>query len=349
MAIYAFILAGGSGERLWPLSTVSRPKPLLALPDGKSLLAHTISRLVDSLLPPEQCFVMAPANLREAFCRNMAPLHEAQFLPEPCARNTAAAAAWACGLIRARDPEGVIALLPADHVIQDVPRFRQRLADAAHVAASCPVIAALGIPQTAPNSAFGHLICGAPFAAPGMIETPFRTVRRFIEKPDAALSARCLKTGACLWNAGIYVAQARVLEAAFRVLAPAWLPLIENPRQAETLYPALPVCAVDHAIMEQADNLIAAPADFGWRDVGLLTQFAACFPHDSQGNGGNVPLVALRSEHCEVLGDAAPERTTLLVGVKDLVVVQTATMTMICSREEAGRLRDWRGELPNAL
>ncbi len=345
MTLYAFILAGGRGERFWPLSTFARPKQFVTLFGGKSLLAHAADRL-EGLVPDECLHVITSADLLPATRAALPRLPEGNLLGEPMGRDTAAAVALACGTVMARDPKGVVAILPADPIIGDVPAFRAALADACAVAAREPVIATLGIAPPFPATGYGYIECGEALAVPEA--TPLRRVRRFVEKPDLATATAYLETGAFVWNAGMFVWRAEVMAEAFRRHAPQWVPLVEHPERMEALYPTLPKLSVDYAIMEKSDNLVAARGDFGWDDVGTLPALARQFPADAAGNVAIAPTFALDAHGCIVAAES-PARATALLGVEDVIVVHTDKATLVCAKQAADRLKALVATLPPEL
>ena len=345
--LYASILAGGQGERLWPLSVSARPKQFLDLFGGEPLLVQTFRRLT-GLVPPERCAVVTLGELREPTAELLGELPPEQILCEPCARNTAAAVALACGHLLRRDPSAVLALLPADHVMTRPEAFRAALADAAQAVAVRPAIATLGAEPTFPATGYGYLACGESVPSPEGCQTPLFQVRRFVEKPDEATARAYLTTGRYLWNVGIFVAQVATFREAFRRYAPEYLPLIDHPEAAEALYPTLPKRSFDVAVMEQCQDILVAHADLGWDDVGSLEAFARHFPADAQGNILLAPAVTLDASGC-LVASAADARTTALMGVRDLAVIHTPQATLICPRAQAQRLRELLPLLPSAL
>ena len=345
--LYAYILAGGQGERLWPLSVSARPKQFLDLFGGEPLLVQTFRRIT-GLVPPERCAVITLRELCEPTAERLRELSPDQILCEPCARNTAAAVALACGNLLRQDPEAVLALLPADHVMTRPEAFRVALADAALVASECSAIATLGAAPTFPATGYGYLACGEAVPTNEAFQTAFFQVRQFVEKPDEATARAYLTTGRYLWNVGIFIARVATFREAFRRHAPEYLPLIDRPEDAEALYPTLPKRSFDVAVMEHYREIIVARSELGWDDVGSLEAFARHFPADAQGNTLLAPAVTLDASGNLVVsqGDA---RTTALLGVHDLAVIHTPQATLVCPRAQAQRVRDLLPRLPEAL
>ena len=325
-SLHAFILAGGRGERFWPISTFNRPKQFCTLFGGKPLIAQAVDRLA-GLVPQENIRIITSADLVTATRDALPGLPAANVIGEPIGRDTAAAVALACG---------------TDPLIADEAAFRDALALAAAQAAREPVIATVGIAPTYPATGYGYIEC-ADEAAPGV-----RRVRRFVEKPDLATAERYLATGAFVWNAGIFVWRADTMAAAFRAHAPQWLPLIESPTDLDTLYPTLPKLSVDYAIMEKSDNLVVVRGDFGWDDVGTLPALARQFPADPQGNVAIAPTYSLDATGNIVAAEGDP-RATALLGVNGLIVVHTPKATLVCSKDAAQDLKRLVATLPPDL
>lgn len=342
---YAIILAGGRGERLWPLSTFARPKQFVTLFGGKPLLAHAVARLKD-IVPDTHVFVITSADLVPLTRETLPQLPPENIVGEPVGRDTAAAVALACGLVRARDPEGVAAILTADHLMADEAAFRRVLADACAVAAREPAVVTIGIAPTFPATGYGYIACGEALEAPEA--TPFRRVLRFVEKPDLPTARAYLETGAYVWNAGMFIWRASVMADAYARCAPDYLPLIERPESMPGLYPTLPKISVDYAIMEKCGNLLVARGDFGWDDVGSLTALAAHFPADARGNALLSPATLLDADGCTVAAQGT-DRHTALLGVSGLIVIHTPQATLVCSRDAAQDLKALVARLPQDL
>lgn len=285
MTFCAVILAGGVGQRLAPLSTKERPKQFLPLFGNKPLITHTADRL-EGLVPLMRTFVITAPDYLPLTALALDHLPPANLIGEPESRNTAAAIALACGLIRQRTPEATVAFLPADHWIDDPEAFREALAQAATLAHEDPVLITLGVTPTSPATGYGYIECDAPFpTSPDAISnaeevavSPFRKVKRFVEKPTLEKAQTYLAAGSFLWNCGIFIGHLRTWENAFATLAPDYLPLLQHPETAERLYPSLPRLPIDIAIMEKATNLLVLPVTFAWDDLGTPEALARHCP-----------------------------------------------------------------------
>lgn len=336
---YAVILAGGRGERFWPLSTRLRPKQFLTLFGGKPLLVQAVERL-EGLIPLEKIIVITSDDLVALTRKTVPGLPEANVVGEPCGRDTAAACALACALVERRDPEGVVCILTADQIMKDVAGFRQTLADTIAVATAHEVIATIGIVPNAPATGFGYIRAAKAFNA--ATATPFMHVERFVEKPDLATAQNYLAAGCYFWNAGMFIWQVRVMRQALAAFVPALNALCERivaaPAGQEMAvvasdYPDLKRISIDYAVMEHARNLVVARGAFGWDDVGSWTSAADHLPLDDDGNAATGKYHTLDAADNVVV--AAEGQTVVLLGVKDLVVVQNDGVTLVCSKERA--------------
>jgi mannose-1-phosphate guanylyltransferase len=336
---YAVILAGGSGERFWPLSTKDRPKQFISLFGGRPLLSLAVERL-QGLVPAERIFIVTAERLVENTADAAWNVPRANIVGEPCKRDTAPAIAVACGLVRRRDPEGVVCILTADQLMSDVETFRQTLADAVQVAGGEEAIVTIGIQPTVPATGFGYIEAGE--AVETRTVTRFHRAKRFVEKPDAYTAARYVEGGRYFWNAGMFIWRTGVMRAALREHAPELADLCDgiaaadSPEQVDAVmrraYPSLRAISIDYAVMEHAKNIVMARGVFGWDDVGSWPAVAGHFQADPV---GNVVVGA-----CEPMESAdnivvSEKRLTALIGVSGLVVVHSDNATLICPKERA--------------
>ncbi|MEG1787861.1 MAG: mannose-1-phosphate guanylyltransferase [Kiritimatiellia bacterium] len=342
---YAVILAGGRGERFWPLSTYHRPKQFISLFGGTSLLAQAVARL-DGLVAPDCIFVITSNDLIDATRRTVPQLSPDQIIGEPMSKNTAAAVALACGLVRTRDKEGIVAILTADQLMTDVPQFKAVLADSYLVASREKAIITIGIAPTYPATGFGYIECADPLEIAEA--TPFHRVARFVEKPDAITAKAYLELGTFVWNAGMFIGRVNVFENAYKAHAPQYVPLILSPERKDEFYPTLPTLSIDYALMEKCSNLLVARGDFGWDDVGSLTALGTHFPADAQHNVFLSPTTAIQTENC-VIASEGVNRPTALLGVSDLLVIHTDKATLICNKKHAQEIKKLIPLLPEEL
>ncbi len=309
----AVILAGGSGERFWPLSTGEKPKQFLRVFGGESLLRQSVSRLA-GLVASKDVFVITSRALVAATARELPELPAANIVGEPCRRDTAAAVALGAGLAGA-DERTVVGFFSSDQLVAKGAKFRAAIRRAIRVAARGKSIVTLGIRPTCPSTAFGYI-------------DPKRGV--FVEKPDLRKARAYVKKG-YLWNAGMFIASAATFRGAFAAHAPELEPLFSPGavRRLARIYPALPKISFDYAVMEKYPAVAVVPGDFGWDDVGSYGAFDRYFPHDAAGNVREGPCTVVQSEGNVCVARAA--RISLL-GVKNLVVVTTGDYVLVADK-----------------
>jgi len=340
---YAVILAGGRGERFWPLSTSERPKQFLTLIGGKPLLAQAVDRL-RGLLPPERIFIITHADLVMA-TRSVAPrIPPDNVIGEPFGRDTAAACALALALVRARSPQGVFCVLTADQLIKDLEVFRATLRAGLKLAHGSESLITIGIRPAYASTGFGYIEAGKRVQKLGKIE--FLEVQRFVEKPDASTAKRFVATGRYYWNSGMFMWSVASLERALATYRPELSAMarriaatISTSRFEASLrkeYQNLEKISIDYAIMEKAKNILMAKGVFRWDDVG---SWPALANHLKPTAGGNIVVgdcTAVDSAGNLVVSEG---RLTALLGVHDLVVVHSGRASLICPKERAQELK----------
>ncbi len=344
---YVCIMAGGSGERFWPMSRQRTPKHLLKLFSERTLVEETVRRL-EGLVPREHVFVLTNLAQLEGTRTALAGLlPPRQIIAEPAKRDTAAAAALATGLVRARDPQAVMALLPADSFIKDAAAFAQQLGAGLARAAQTQALLTLAVKPTHPATGFGYLEIGELVAG----GDGFRRVVRFVEKPDAATAARYVAAGNFAWNAGMFVWSVGAFLAEAERQTPALAKFIrEFPAGdpagylAERFAALEPKVSVDYAIMEKAVSVETMLAEFDWDDVGLWTALPAHLAADPAGNAVRGPVISVAGAENNIA--VSNGRVIALVGVKDLVVVETADAILVCHRDAVGEIKQLMPHLP---
>lgn len=336
---YAVILAGGKGERFWPLSTSRKPKQLLSLVGGKPLLALAVERL-EGLIPPERVFVITNADLVEVTREIASFLPAENIVGEPFGRDTAAAAALGCVLVKQKAADGAFCILTADHIMKDVDLFRQTLRESFDLALAEDVLVTMGITPTEPSTGFGYIEVADPVTHDG--EVSFYKAARFVEKPDAETAEKYVKTGRFYWNSGMFVWSVASFEKAMAAHTPTLGAMMQRLGQAtdiggvldklEEEYGKLEKISIDYALMEKADNIVTAQGTFHWDDVGSWTALENHFEKDPNGN-----VMVGASEQFESAGNivVSDGRLTALVGCENLVVVQAEGATMVCPKERA--------------
>ena len=348
--LYALILAGGSGERFWPCSRRARPKQLLKLFSDRTMLEETIARL-GGAVPPGRVFVLTNRE-QEAAVRAACPdLPPENIVAEPAKRDTAPAVALGVGLVLRRDPQAVMAVLPADHLIKDAATFRRDLLAGARAAAASGALLTIGIKPTWACPGFGYIEQGRRTndAEPAIYE-----VKRFREKPDAALAESFLKQGNFRWNAGMFIWSIPSIMGELTKHAPELAAFVARMRTAADLpallesdFPKLPKISVDYAVMEKAARVLELEAGFDWDDVGswvAVSKYLA--PHDG-GNTANCPLTIHEASHNIVF--SAGRKHIALAGVQDLIVIDTGDALLVCHRSEAENIKKLVPRIPEEL
>ncbi|NHZ36414.1 mannose-1-phosphate guanylyltransferase/mannose-6-phosphate isomerase [Massilia rubra] len=346
MKIYPVILSGGAGTRLWPLSRAVLPKQLLPLVTDKTMLQDTVLRVAGwpELMAPlvvcgnEHRFLVAE-QLREI---GVTPLG---ILLEPVGRNTAPAVAAAANYLRAIDPDAVMLVLPADHVIDKNAPFAEAVAQAATLVAD-GALATFGIVPQAPETGYGYIHRGAPAAgASGAYQ-----VDRFVEKPDRASAEGFVADGGYYWNSGMFLFRAEGYLRELGELAPAIAVAAEAAvrlgyrdldfcRLDEAAFASCPSDSIDYAVMERTRHAVVVPADIGWSDVGswsALWQVQQGRGADAQGNvqRGDVYLDGVSNSLVR-----AESRIVAVVGVSDLVVVETPDAVLVAHKDQVQRVK----------
>jgi mannose-1-phosphate guanylyltransferase len=344
--LYGLILAGGRGTRFWPRSRRARAKQVLKFFGERSLIQQTVDRL-RPVLAPERIWILTNDHLRAEIVRQLPEVPKKQILAEPAQRNTAPAIGLAAHILESIDPEAVMGVFPADHVIGK-PRDYVRLIRPAFQAAKEGKIVVLGIEPRWAETGYGYIeFAEAPRAGR---QAP---VKSFREKPDAATAAEFLKAGNFYWNAGMFFWKTSVLLEALRTYLPktatliAGLPGFSSRTFGARLAEVFPRCeniSIDYAVMERAPNVVGIPAgDIGWNDVGSWNAVYELQQRDAAGNALRADALVVDSGGNYV--DAAKSKLIALLGVHDLIVVDTPDALLIADRNRAQQV----GELVKQL
>jgi mannose-1-phosphate guanylyltransferase len=343
---YPVILAGGRGTRFWPLSRKKRAKQLLALDGKQTMIQQTVGRLLP-LAPSKRFWIITNEDLRPAILKQLPTLPKEQILAEPAGRNTAPAIGLAAFLLIRENRDAVLGLFPSDHVIADQKRYRETLARGIEIASAGANIVVLGIRPNRAETGYGYIEAGASSGAEA-----FR-VRRFTEKPDANRAAEFVAAGNYFWNSGIFLWSARTLVDALREHLPTTARLLEQIAAAygtrkfaatfRKLYPRCENISVDYAVLEPRSakgevesHIFCLPAEFGWNDLGSWT--ALHEHHSAKNNPAQGNLVT--SSGIFLLGSSgnyvhSPGKFVAVVGVNDLVIVETDDALLITTRQQA--------------
>jgi mannose-1-phosphate guanylyltransferase len=332
-------MAGGSGTRFWPRSRRLVPKQLLPVLGSRSLLQETVQRL-RGVVPTSQILIVTHRDHASAVRRQLPDLPRRNILTEAIARNTAPCLALAALEIESRAPGATFVSLPADHAIADRSEFRATLLEAMAWAAANRVAVTIGIRPTAPETGYGYIQIGA------RVGGRTSAVRAFVEKPGAARARRFVASRKYLWNSGMFAWQAATILDLFDRL----LPTVTTPLRAAMARPArlrpaaigrayatLPSISVDYGIMEHARDVMVVAGDFGWSDVGSWAALA-----EIDGAGSTRRLVRVDADRGVVFGDG---RLVAVVGLDDVIVVDTPDAILVCHRDRAQDVRKVVDEL----
>jgi mannose-1-phosphate guanylyltransferase len=348
----AVVLAGGSGTRFWPRSRRLKPKQVLQLEGDRTMIQRTVDRLED-LLAGHENWVITNGDLYDVIAEQLPSVLPERILKEPAARNTAPACALAAFLLGKSDPDTIIGVFPADHTIGNIARFHMILRAGIKLAASGPKIVVLGTPPTRAETGYGYIEMGAAVTPTtvGGEAIPLRRVRRFTEKPDALTARQFLRSGNYAWNSGIFLWSARTLMVAIKEHSPKMAPLLQRIADAwgtpdfdrvfAELYPQCESISIDYAVLEprsakgeEQSELYCLPADFAWNDLGSWAALHEFVSESSDAKNNNVveatQEVQINSSGCYV---SSPGKMVALVGVQDLVVVDTEDALLITTRQ----------------
>jgi mannose-1-phosphate guanylyltransferase len=342
--VHVVILAGGSGTRFWPASRRLMPKQLLPLARNadEPLIAATVRRIVP-LVARERIWISTGAALVDATARALPDVPRQNFLAEPVPRNTAACIGLASATIARIDPGAIVAVLPADHYIGDEPAFREVVVRASHVAEE-GWLTTIGIVPTRPETGYGYIEVG------NSISEGAHAVERFIEKPNRERAAGFVAGGRHLWNAGMFFFRASVMRAAIAQHLPdlgrgldeidAAARRSDEARVLAAVFPTLPSISIDQGVMEKATKIAVLPGRFGWNDVGSWEVTWEMSDRDESGNAlpANTVAIDARNNLVRDLTDKGGRRWAL-VGVNDLVIVETPDAVLVIPRERAQDVR----------
>ncbi len=344
--VYALILAGGAGTRFWPASRASLPKQLLPLVGSSALITQTAERVLP-LVGWERLLVATGKHLVEQTAELLTELLAGNMLVEPAPRNTAPCIGWAAFRVARTDPDGVLLVLPSDHHVQDLEGFGDALAEAVRSAAS-GMITTIGIRPTHAETGYGYIELAEEAAGSEALPA-----LRFVEKPDRARAEAFVEGGRHLWNAGMFIFRARDMVAAIRAHMPALaegLDAIDRAAQAgeedaavERIFPTLPAISIDHGVMDHLDRFAVVPGDFGWSDVGSFQTAWELADKDMAANAappGSVFLDARRNLVMDLRKKAPERRVIALLGVEDLVVVETDDALLVVPRARSQDVKE---------
>ena len=352
---FVIIMAGGRGERFWPLSREQTPKQLLKLLGDRSFLQLAVDRVLP-LVPMKNIFIITNAAQAAAVREQLPKLPKENVVAEPIGRDTCAAVTLGAALVGARSITGVMAVLPADHVIPEEKKFQQVLGDAFDLASRGQAIVTIGIKPTEPNTGYGYLRVGEPLPPPAGVKaykTVFHRVEQFVEKPNYDTALGYLQSGQYRWNGGMFVwsfvtvteglqkHQPEMYEACQR-----WFKVAGNaPKLAKLLakeYPDLKKISIDYALMEKAHNVVCADGAFAWDDLGSWTALARHLKADAEGNCVVADFIHVDGARNIIYDARTKDRRTpiAVVGLRDSILVQTDDAVLLAHKSQAQKVKE---------
>ena len=348
------IMAGGRGERFWPVSREKSPKQLIKLLGNQSLLQQTVDRVLK--LAPLENILIITNHAQVAGVRKQLPgLPRENVIAEPCGRDTCAAIVLGAAIIDQRNPKGVMAVFPADHHIQDQRTFQRILKDCFDLASSNEYLVTIGISPTEPATGYGYIRKGPILKSDDRsrdLKTRFSKVDLFVEKPPIAKARRYLKSGKYSWNAGMFVWSVRTFMISLKKYQPdledyflKWKSAAASSSKLSTQlkkdYPSVKRISIDYALMEKAENTVVADGVFDWDDLGSWTALERYLKSDKQGNHSNAQFAQIDSND-NIVFDARSKKQHLiaLVGVRDCIVVQTDDSCLVASKAHGQHIKE---------
>ncbi len=337
--IYAVVMAGGRGERFWPLSTEAFAKPFIPLLGRQTLLQVTVERLVP-LIPPGRILISIGESHREIACRQLPDIPEENFIVEPVGRDTSACLGFAALHLEQREPECIMLAVPSDHYIDNAEGYLRTLKKGiASLEGATAVL--FGVRPARPETGYGYIQAEKPAA-----QVDAWPVIRFVEKPDATTAARYVQSGDFFWNSGMFLWKNSTLLGLFEEHMPEMYRGLCEIRsligrsdarvEMFRIFSAFQRLSVDFAIMEKTSRLRLVPVEFVWDDIGNWSALERALPGDALGNVARGPHVAIDSVSCITYSDAGVVAT---FGVSELVVVQANGRVLVCPKDKAGDLK----------
>ncbi len=347
----AVIMAGGAGERFWPLSRQRYPKQLLKIAGNRSMLRAALER-IRPLVAPEHTFIITGRQLKPAIEEAATELPPDNVIGEPEGKNTAACLALACAAVSARFPEPsetVMIVLTADHFIRDTQAYAEDCSEAIAYAQRHDALVTFGVPPNRPETGYGYIELGDPVDGfPRLFQ-----VARFREKPDLETARQFVESGKFLWNSGMFVWRTSVLVEAFRRYLPRMFEQIAPMTEAlkknsmdglAAAFEPLEKISIDVGVMEKADNVAVVKASFDWDDIGTWGSLARLLPRDANGNVLFGNAIALKSENSIVYSTADSEGgdspIVVGLGLKDMIVVHTPDAILVLPATETQHVKD---------
>ncbi len=339
--IYAVIMAGGVGKRFWPLSTPKTPKQLLALFDDKTMISLTLDRILP-LIPMDRVRIVTVAEQVPLFQKALPQLNAENFIVEPLARNTAPCIGLAAAHLLNEDPDAIMVVLPADHLIKDEERFRACLQTGIEAARSRDAIVTVGIEPSRPETGYGYIQFDQE-----EISHQVHSVVTFAEKPSLDTAKNFIDTGEFLWNSGIFIWSARRIMAEIEEYIPELFAALEEIRscfggdnesmQTESSYRSIKPISIDYGVMEHSKYVLVVRGDFDWSDVGSWEEVYRISEHDESGNSIHGSAYALECTNSLIFTDE--DHPLAVYGLDNVIVVNTANGALVVPRDKVQEVK----------
>jgi mannose-1-phosphate guanylyltransferase len=351
---FVVVMAGGRGERFWPLSRERVPKQLLALLGKKSFLQEAVDRVLP-IVPAKNIFVITNEVQLPEVRRQLPKIPRQNLVAEPVGRDTCAAVTLGAALVGALSTTGVMAVLPADHVIPDAKKFQQVLDDAFGMAAQGQAIVTIGIKPTEPATGYGYIHVGQELPPPPgakKTKTVFFKAERFVEKPNYETALDYVNSGQYRWNAGMFVWSFITVTNGLEKHQPEmfaacqrWFKFANHPAKLAKIlakeYPAVKKISIDYALMEKAQNVIVADGAFEWDDLGAWNALARHLKPDAEGNCTVADFIHVDAAR-NIIYDARTKNKTpiAVVGLRDSILVQTDDAVLLAHKSQAQKVKE---------
>ena len=338
-SVYAVIMAGGVGSRLWPRSREASPKQLLHVMGDGTMIQNTVARL-QPIVPPERIFIVTNEKQIEGFKQQIPAVPEENLIAEPFGRNTAPCVGLAAASVLKRDPDALMIVLPADHWIENVREFQSRIRTACEVAESKRGLVTLGIMPNRPETGYGYIQWrDRREGIEEFYDQGVRSVRTFAEKPDLKTAQRFLDSGDFLWNSGMFIWRADVILNEFNTHIPDLYEQITTIASAfdsenytevlESIYKRMTPLSIDYGVMEKAKNVYVLQCEFGWSDVGSWDEAYRLSRKDQEGNFMVGEVITIDTSNSYVRSEG---RMIATIGMEDVIIVDTPDALLVCKR-----------------
>ena len=351
---FVIIMAGGRGERFWPVSRERMPKQLLTLFGKRSFLQQAVDRVLP-LVPAKNIFVITNEAQLPEVRRQLPKIPRTNLVAEPVGRDTCAAVTLGAALVGARSTTGVMAVLPADHVIPDEKNFQQVLNDSFDLAARGQAIVTIGIKPTEPATGYGYIHVGEPLPPPTggkKYKTTFYRAERFVEKPNFDRALEYVNSGQYRWNAGMFVWSFVTVTEGLQKHQPEmyaacqrWFKVANHPAKLVKVlakeYPGIKKISIDYALMEHAQNVVVADGAFEWDDLGSWTALARHLKADPEGNCAVADFIHVDAARNIIFDARTKNRTPIaVVGLRDSILVQTDDAVLLAHKSQAQKVKE---------